>query len=141
MRGNDFCYLFVHCDLPPYELVWQISEASGVTFKCEERLFEVRDGIAQSGHVLYYYHGEGTLSKAWMLINRGTLSEGDHRLLFAVKPLPDYILIWEKSEEICYEDFWIPLFKQKGMSQMAYLYPDEKTTKITWCFDLPNLLP
>jgi hypothetical protein len=136
VKGNDFCYLFIHADLAPYELVWRISQDSGIHFKCDERLFEVHQAEQTSEHVLYYFEGDEFHPRVWFLLNKG---QGGS--IFNHKPLPDYVLIWEKLEDFCYEDFWNPLFKKQGMSQMTYLYPDEKTQKIVWCFDLPYLIP
>ena len=135
MYGNDFNYVAIHCPMPPYELVWHIFREAHIQFQCEPNLFLPKHNQDQSQHILYFFKGNQSLPRTWLLQNQG--SQG---VLIQSKPLPDYCMVWENNTEFSPTDFWISLLKDKGLVQMAYLYPQERSTKITWCFDLPQLL-
>ena len=136
LHGNDFIYVAIHCNLLPYELVWQISRMTSIQFVCEPTHFTFSKTIPPSQHILYYFSGHDNIPRTWLLQNQGTDS-----ILTASKPQVDYWLVWENDEEIKVTDFWISLLKEKGLAQMAYLYPQERSHKITWAFDLPYLIP
>jgi len=136
LHGNDFIYVAVHCNLLPYELVWQIARESAIQFVCEPNPFINKQLNDSSSHVLYFYEGNETIPRTWLLQNQGTSG-----VLTSSKPIVDYWIVWENDEEIEVTDFWIYMLKDKGLAQMAYLYPLERSTKITWGFDLPYLIP
>jgi hypothetical protein len=136
LQGNDFIYVAIHCNLLPYELVWQISRVSSLQFVCEPKPFVFSQTNPPSKHILYYYAGMETIPRTWLVQNQGTA-----HVLTTSKPQVDYWLVWENDDEININDFWISLLKDKGLAQMAYLYPQERSHKITWGFDLPHLIP
>ena len=136
LQGNDFNYVAVHCNLAPYELVWEIAREANIQFVCEPMPFVYNQHTAPSQHVLYFYSGDEHLPKTWLIQNHGSTG-----VLTISKPPVDYWMVWEGDIEYDLGDFWISLLKDKGLAQMAYLYPQEQSNKIIWGFDLPYLIP
>ena len=136
LHGNDFIYVAVHCNLLPYELVWQIAKESTIQFVCEANSFKYQQPGDPSSHILYFFEGNESTPRTWLIQNQGASGN-----LVSSKPMVDYWIVWENDEEIEVKDFWIYMLKDKGLAQMAYLYPLERSNKFTWGFDLPYLIP
>ncbi len=136
MLGDQFSYLAIHCNFEPYELAWQIAKETQIQFKCEKQAFKNLSKEPHSEHILYTYKGNKNVPRTWLLQNQGTVA-----VLTPSKPPVDYWLVWENDEDYPSGDFWIYTLKDKGLVQMAYLYPPKPSSKITWCFHLPYLIP
>ncbi len=136
MLGDQFSYLALHCNFAPFELAWQIAQQTSIQFKCEKQPFKNQGVQPHSEHILYFFQGNQQVPRTWLLQNQGTES-----VLTVSKPPVDFWMVWENEEDLPGGDFWIYTLKDKGLVQMAYLYPLNRSSKITWCFDLPNLIP
>jgi hypothetical protein len=125
----------IHAQIPPHLMAWCLDDTFSSQFVRQDPSFSVfLSQNTESKHVEYHWEGSETACEMWIVENKG--SGG---LLYNGKPTPDFWLLLRGAEDMGGTEEWLKGIKTITSVQMAYDFPAEKHSKLTWITALSRL--